>query len=77
MSGEALEFFLSRPMLRSFGIVPKVSGLGNNHFILVTYGFELGVEGREVASKLGIDGGWVPGFHEVRFEQLFEGVGQG
>lgn len=68
MSGEALVFFFRRPVLESFGIVPKVPGLGYDHFVLVAYGFELGVEGREIASKLGIDGCRVPGFNEVCFE---------
>ena len=76
MSGEALVFFFSRPVLGRFGVVPKVSGLGYNHFVLVAYGFELGVEGREVASKLGVDGCWVPGFNEIGFEELLQRIGQ-
>ena len=76
MSGEALVFFFSRPVLGGFGVVPKVPGLGNNHFVLVAYGFELGVEGREVASKLGVNGCRVPGFNEIGFEELLQRIGQ-
>ena len=63
MSGEALVFFFSGPMLGSFGVVPEVSGLGYDHFILVACGFELGIEGGKVTSVLGIDGCWVPGIN--------------
>ena len=63
MAGKVLVFIFSRPVLGSFGVVPKVPGLGYDHFVLATYGFELGVEGRKVTSVLGINGSWVPGFN--------------
>lgn len=77
MPGEVLVFFFGRPMYRSFGIVPKMPSLGYDHLILIAYGFELSIEGGQKPTKLAVNGGWVPGFHEVGFEQLFEGVGQG
>ncbi len=75
MSGKVLILLFRWPMLGSFGVVPEVSGLGYDHFILVAYGFELGTEGGQVTSKLGIDGCRVPGVDEVGFEELLQGIG--
>ena len=77
MLGKILVFFFPWPMFGSFGIVPEVSGLGDDHFILIANGLKLGIEGRQVPAIQGVNRSGIPYVDEVGSEELLEGISEG